>query len=151
MADDDAFGPAWASLDPVEGEEVWRTGLSAKEPRDLDALVAALASAWGLKLAPFDVGTFATVDRVVLAGPSAILAAIRGFVGRSDLDWAEQVTVVATPAGHRQLALLSTAILNGTKPARIVTHGQASALVGRVVVSPDAAAEDAAAARASTS
>lgn len=73
------------------------------------------------------------------------------FVGRSDSDWAEQVTVIATPPAHRQLAVFATAVLNGTKPTVVVTYGQAHALIGRTVISADASSDDAATARGSTS
>jgi hypothetical protein len=41
------------------------------------------------------------------------------------------------------------AVLNATKPTRVLTHHQAQDLVGRPVVSPDATPEDADAARRS--
>jgi len=146
VAEDDAFGPAWTSLDPVDAEEVWRTALSSGDPRDLDALATAWCAAWGITLQPVEVGALTTVDRLVVAGPSAIVAVLRAFVGRDDLAWTEQVTVVATPPSHRQLASFSTAVLNATKPTAVFTHGQAQSLVGRAIVSADATAEDAAAA-----
>ena len=141
VAEDDAFGAAWTGLEPVEAEEVWRTGTDA---RDLDALLAAWSRAWGLPLAPVEIGTLG-IDRLVLAGPSAAAAAIRAFAGREEA-WTEQVTIVATPPSHRQLAAFSTAVLNRAKPTTILTHEQARTLVGRAIVSPDAAPEDAAAA-----
>ncbi|HEX3771710.1 MAG TPA: hypothetical protein VHV30_12620, partial [Polyangiaceae bacterium] len=75
----------------------------------------------------------------------------RAFVGRDPRAWTEQITIVATPPSHRQLASLATAVLNATEPAPLFTHGQAHSLVGRVLLGPDATAEDAAAARASAS
>jgi hypothetical protein len=151
VAEDDAFGPAWSGLDPVDAEEVWRNALLSTEPRDLDTLTAAWSSAWGVKLQAIDVGMLATVDRLVIAGPSALVGALRAFIGRDDLAWPEQVVVVATPPAHRQIASFATAVLNTTKPTALVTHGQAHALVGRAVVSPDASSEDAAVARRSAS
>jgi len=150
VAEDDAFGPAWIGLEPVDAEDVWRATLTATEPHDLDTLLAAWSRAWGLSLSAVDVGALSTVDRLVVAGPSAIAAAIRAFSGRDDLAWTEQVTIVVTPPAHRQLASFSTAVLNATKPTLVATHGQAHSLVGRAIVSPDAAPEDAAAARRST-
>ncbi len=151
VAEDDAFGPGWPGLDPVEAEEVWRSALGAKEPRDLDSLLATWSQGWGIALVGADVGALTTVDRLVVAGPSAIAVALRAFVGRSDLAWNDQVTIVATPPAHRQLACFATAVLNATKPTTLVTHGQAHDLVGRTVISSDAAAEDAAAAGGSPS
>jgi hypothetical protein len=151
VAEDESFGPAWPGLEPVDAEEIWRTTLSATEPRDLPALLGAWRTAWDLALTPVDVGTLSTVDRLVVAGPSAIAGALAAFVGRSDLAWSEQVILIATPPAHRQLAFFATAVLNATKSGVITTHGQAHALTGRAIVSPDALPDDAAVARRSTS
>jgi hypothetical protein len=146
VAEDDAFGPGWSPLDPVDAEDVWRAGL-ATEPRDLDGLLAAWSAAWGLPLAPTPAPVLTTVDRLVVAGPSAIAASMRAFLGRSDLAWSEQVTVVATPPAHRQLAALAAAALNAARPTRLLAHDRAAlvagGLVGRVLVSTDAAPDDA--------
>lgn len=150
VAEDESFGPAWPGLEPIDAEEVWRTSLAAAEPKDLSALLSAWSTAWEAKLSPTEVGTVSTVDRLVVAGASAIAATLGAFVGRSDLAWSEQVTVVATPPAHRQLAVFATAVLNGTKPTVVVTHGQAHALIGRTIISADASPEDAASARRST-
>jgi len=150
VAEDDAFGPAWGSLDPVDAEDLWRRTLALKEPRDLEGVLAAWRVAWEDSLDPFAVGEITTVDRLVLAGPSAVAATLQAFAGRADLAWSEQVTVVATPPAHRQLAALGAAVLNTTKETILFTHGQAHGLLGRAVVSQDAAADDAGAARRST-
>ena len=150
VAEDDAFGPAWPGLEPVDAEDMWRTTLAAPELGDLDALLSAWSRVWELSLSPVDLGALSAVDRLVVAGPSAIAAAIRAFVGRDDLAWTEQVTIVATPPAHRQLASFSTAVLNAAKPTTLMTHGQAHSLVGRAVVSVDAVPEDAAAAKRSS-
>jgi hypothetical protein len=150
VAEDDAFGPAWAGLEPIDAEDLWRATLAAAEARDLDSLLAAWSRVWGLSIAAADVGALTAVDRLVVAGPSAVAAALRAFVGRDDLAWTEQVAVVATPPGHRQLALFSTAVLGAAKPTTVVTHGQAHSLVGRAVISPDATPEDTAVAGRST-
>ena len=150
VAEDDAFGPAWNSLDPLDAEEVWRTAIAAKEPTTLDALLMDWARVWETSLEKAEVGTLSAVDRLVVAGPSAIAAALHAFAGRADLAWSEQVTIVATPPAHRQLALLSTAVLNATQPTTLTTHGQAHGLIGRPIITKDASSEDAAAAQRST-
>jgi hypothetical protein len=151
VSDDDAFGSVWSGLDSVDAEEVWRATHEPDESWDLDILAAAWSVAWGARLVSFEVGPLTAVDRLVIAGPSAIVGALRAFVGRDDLAWPEQVVVVATPPSHRQLASFATAILNATKPASLVTHVQAHGLVGRAIVSADASSEDAAVAgRSST-
>jgi hypothetical protein len=84
-------------------------------------------------------------DRLVVTGPGAIAATIEAFASGKALDWAEQVTVVATPQAHRQLAAAATAILNGTRPARILTltDEPPAAIAGaRLISSPDASPGD---------
>lgn len=61
------------------------------------AALDGVARVWGVSLHDHDVGAVGATDRLVVVGPSAIVATIGVFVGRSDLDWAEQVTVLATP------------------------------------------------------
>ncbi len=82
-------------------------------------------------------------ERVVVAGPSAIAATIEAFAAATDLDWTEQVTVIATPPAHRQLAALGTALLNATKPTRF----DAAKNPTKLILSADASPEDAARAR----
>lgn len=146
VAEDDAFGAGWVNLAPVDAEDVWRAGTQGAPSAELDALLAAWSRAWELPLSEVQVGEVAT-GSLVVAGPSAIAAVVRAFVGRSDVSLVEQVTFVATTAAHRQLAALSSAIVNATKATPIASHDSTEPLSGRPVVSPDATAEDAALAR----
>jgi hypothetical protein len=134
-AEDDAFGLAWPGLDPVEAETVWH---AAKDGSDFDAVVRAWSAAWGAKIENVEVGAITSVDRLVVVGPSALVAAVQAFADRTDLSWPDQVTVIATPPAHRQLATLSTAILNAGKPANVVAASRCAAPVGRLLASPDA-------------
>lgn len=142
VAEDDPFGPGWQPLDPVDAEKLWRD--SDEAPATPDALLRAVAAAWGLELAAFDIGAIKPADKLVVAGPSAIAAAVRAFADDKDLDWVEQVVCVATPPAHRHLAAVAGVILNVTKRADIRDASEArSALAGRrVLCSHDAAAED---------
>jgi hypothetical protein len=153
VAEEESFGSAWAGLEPIDAEDLWRTTLASPMPTDPSALLSAWSAAWDTPMLPTDAGPVSTVDRLVVAGPSAIASVLGAFVGRSDLAWSEQVTIVATPPAHRQLAAFATAVLNGTKPSVVVTHGQAHALtvIGRAIISPDASPDDATAARRGTS
>jgi hypothetical protein len=87
-------------------------------------------------------------DSIVVAGPSAIAALTAAFAEGRDLDWSSQVTVVATPPSHRQLAAVAAALVNAGNLTRLVSAGgEPPGLVGaRLLVSDDAAAEDRAAA-----
>ncbi|MAT26113.1 MAG: hypothetical protein CMN31_10625 [Sandaracinus sp.] len=148
VAEDEPFGADWEPLDPVEAEEMWRARAQAESPASPRQTLEATAAAWDLNLTPFDPGTIGAAEKLVVAGPSAIAAAIVAFHEGSDLDWIDQVTVVATPPAHRQLAAHAGALLNATKPARIFTAELATAKPGaRLLLSDDATDEDAANAR----
>ncbi len=152
VPDDDAFGKDWASLDPQLGHTIWREANAAPAAENLAAALSRVADAWGLSLSP--VATDVTPSsRIVAAGPSAIAALAEAFEGRSELDWADQVVVVATAPGPRQLAAFCGAALNVVKAQPVLlSANEARALAKGYValVAGDAAAEDAAWARALT-
>lgn len=149
VAEDEAFGAEWESLDSVDAADLWRSVERGQGPTDVIGALSAVAEAWALKLTPFDPPAVAPADRLVIAGPSCIVALARVFTEGRDLDWADQVTCVATPPGHRQLAALASGLLNVTKRARIVSAAaDGSPLLGaKLIVSPDATPDDASRAR----
>ncbi|MBX3265023.1 MAG: hypothetical protein KF782_35450 [Labilithrix sp.] len=147
-AEDDAFGQGWAPLDPVRAEALLRDALAAPAPPNLRAALAQIAAAWRVSLAPFEHAPVTPSSRLLVAGPSAVAALAQAFEGRAELDWADQVAVVATAPAHRQLAGFVGAALNATKRVAILAAGEPAALPGRVLaVSADAALEDASHAR----
>jgi hypothetical protein len=151
VAEDDAFGKDWAPLDPVTGAELWRETLAEPAPENLGAALSRIAAVWGLALSPFSHDPVAPSSRLVLAGPSAVAALAHAFEGQSDLDWADQVAIVASNPGTRQLAAFCGAALNVTKPTVLLAAEQRpeASLAGRTpLVSEDAPAADAAWARA---
>ncbi len=138
-AEDEPFWSAWVPLDPVDAETLWRAQLAAPAATDLQRLLHAIAAAWDIRLAPFDPGPVDPADALVVVGPSAIAATLLAFErGGRDYDWAEQVVIVATPPGHRQLAALGGAMLGIGRPVRIVTATEALPRPGRLIASPDA-------------
>lgn len=144
VSEDEPFGADWSPLDTVDAEDLWRGLSKAPPPASVRDVLVHAARAWELDLAPFDVGSIAPADRIVVAGPSAIASLVEAFSAGRDLDWADQVTVIATPPAHRQLAALAGALLLSTKPSRIATANTPSAVLGaRVLVSPDAHPADA--------
>jgi hypothetical protein len=151
IAEDEPFGPAWQGIDPIDAEDLWRRIKSETSPASPSEALRDMASAWGIRLSSIDAGAIAPTDRLVLAGPSAIAAAIAEFSRGADLDWAEQVITVATPAAHRQLAAAAGALLNLNRPTRLLTASEASAVAptrgARLLASADAESADRAAAQ----
>lgn len=145
-AEDEPFGAEWSPLDSVDAEQLFRTITSDPAPDSVSAALEAAARAWDLTLTPFEVGTIQPADKLIVAGPSAIAALVRAFSSGTDLDWADQVVCVATPAPHRQLAALGAALLNATKATVLFSsNGSArppSSSVRRALVSDDAAELD---------
>jgi hypothetical protein len=80
-----------------------------------------------------------------------VAALVRAFEGRPELDWAAQVTLIASSPGHRQIAAAAGALLNITSPVTILAADQelpSGRRAGTLVLSADAAVEDAERARA---
>src|SRR5690606_34088368 len=92
VAEDDPFGAHWTPLDRVDGEELWRAVTAGDAPKTLGAALDAVFAAWSGQRGAFAVGTLATSDRLLVAGPSAIAAVLAAFAESSDLDWYRQVT-----------------------------------------------------------
>lgn len=118
VAEDDAFGPQWRPLDPVLAEELWRE--PAPAVGSPHAALAAVASAWGLTLTALDIPAIDPAQKVWVAGPTAIASLAEAFAAAPDLDWAAQVTCVATPPAHRQLAAFAAALTDATRPAAVL-------------------------------
>lgn len=142
VAEDDAFGPTWPALDGVVAEGLWREP-SPSVGSASDALTS-LASVWGVSLAPFALPAIDAAERLWVAGPSAIAALALLFAERRDLDWAAQVTCVATAPAHRQLAAFAAALSDGKRPAALVSGAAVKALPAgvTVIISDDAAPID---------
>jgi hypothetical protein len=153
VPEDEPFGSQWAGLDPIEAEELWRRAKASPPPTSPADALQSIAAAWRLPLAPCAVGAVGPNDRLVVVGPSAIVATILAFAAGADLDWAEQVTVVAGTPAHRQLAVAATALLNTKAATRVLipadaASGAISAGTARLIASPDADPTDQAAAHA---
>src|SRR5690606_33505843 len=155
VAEDETFGSEWQSISGLEAEALWKTGTQIKS-EGVDEVLTTLAESWDLELRAIDVGTIAPADHVLVVGPSATASLIQAFVGKSDLDWAEQVTVIATGPAARQIAVAAGAILGSTKATRLFSSEAADLdrarthLKGkpaRLLESPDASPDDLAAAK----
>lgn len=148
VAEDEAFGPRWQALDPRDGEDLWRSQPGDGGSPTTPALaLQAIAHAWGLSLSPFEVPNIDPAAKVWVAGPAAIAALACAFVEGKDLDWGAQVTVVASPPAHRQLAALATAVADSARcPSIHVAERAGAPAAGAIrLVSDDATAADRAA------
>lgn len=150
VAEDEPFGSQWPGLDPVTAEELWRRLKKEPAPTTPTATLTAIADAWHITLAKHDVDPIAPTDQLIIVGASAIAATIEAFATGTALDWADQVTVVASAPAPRQLAAAGTALLNAPRSARVIAAGETAKVArgARLVASTDAAPADLAAAKA---
>lgn len=153
VSEDDAFGPDWAPLPGMNAESLWRSLQAETPPSSPAAALKVVADMWGMVLSAGEVKppALGPADKLVVAGPSAVVALIEVFVKNSELNWARQITVVATPPGHRQVAAAAGMLLNLTAPVKVLDKAD-SAQVGpiagaKLVLSGDAAPDDASAAK----
>jgi hypothetical protein len=127
LADDEPAGPEWTGAPPDIAANLLRQAAAAAPP-DLDALLGEIARIWHLE--PAEVSQQATAGiepatRLACAGAGAVLALARAFDGRSELDFADQVTLIAEDPGTRQLFGLAITALGGSRagsqrPARVL-------------------------------
>lgn len=150
VADDDAYGPDWQPLDGVQAEDLWRELVNGDPPQNVRATLSAMAQVWDQSLATFVPPDIKPGQTVVVAGPSATAALIEYFASHTDLAWARQVTAIATPPGHRQIAAAAGALLNLTEATvvRAASDALGKLKPSHVLVSDDADEHDAATARA---
>ena len=143
VAEDEPFGVGWPGLDPVDAEELWRRVLRTP-PSEGESVWSAITREWKLSPSAVDVGTIDASAKLVVTGPSAVIALALAFSKQRDLSWSEQVTCIATPPGHRHVASLAAVFLNTTEPGRLLeaTEPRLTSRVDRVVSSPDAAPDD---------
>ena len=89
--------------------------------------------------APLTLPTIHPATRLVLAGGAAILATAQAFQGRSDLDWARRVTVVADRPAFRQLAGLASLFVQAVRPCAVLASDVGTLPEGALsICSPDA-------------
>lgn len=143
VAEDEPFGLEWPGLDTVDAEELWRRVAKAPAPAG-SGLWNAVAKEWGLTIHPLAVGTLEPTSRLLVAGPSAVVALAVAFAERRDLSWSQQVTCVASPPAHRHIAALAAVFLNTTDPTQLIDPSTSTrpSRVDRVLVSTDASPQD---------
>ena len=145
VAEDEPFGVGWDPLDPLDAEDVWRSESGKPAPVDVRATLVSVADRWGITIGACPVGAISPADKLIVAGPSAIVATLDAFHRGRDLDWADQVFVVATMPADRQLAALGSALLNVKAPTLLIANTDVVTTTGkrRVVLSEDANEGDA--------
>jgi hypothetical protein len=158
VSEDDPFGAEWSPLEPVDAEELWREVVRAPAPETVRETLTRCAKAWGIELLGHEAVAVAPADKLLVCGPSAIVASVEAFATGRDLDWADQVVCRASPPAHRQLAALAAALLNEVCACEIFPRSAcpsappARPLAGRtLVISQDAHPDDAAWARSALS
>ena len=145
VSENDAFGKGWSPLDPVAGADLWREVSGAKPPPALADALANMAAVWKLPLSSHKPAPVQPSSRLVTAGASAVVALAQSFVGRDDLNWAQQVVVVASDPATRQLAAFCGAALNVTNamPVLLAVNEPGDFKGYAIEVSSDAAPGDA--------
>ncbi len=119
-SEDEPFGSEWASLEGRVAADLWSEGTSSSAPADIASTFDAVASAWRVHLTPFDVPPIAPVDKLVLAGPSAIAAVAQVFNSTDGLAWNEQVVCVGDNPASRHFASMASALINSPGPTMLV-------------------------------
>lgn len=143
VADDEPFGPAWQGIEPSTGESLWHEVAGRPAASDLKALINVIAGAWERSLSPVNLPAPTSTSRYVIAGPSAIAAALLAFATGQDLSWSDQVLVVAEHPFPRHLAALASALLSAD-PTHLLRPKQRPGRAARgahLVLSADAAPE----------
>lgn len=161
LARDEPFGPEWASLAPGDAGRLLReveTKAATASASDASTLLGAIADVWAVRVAALEPGALDRIgaaSRIVVAGGGAVIALAAHVAQRSDMDFGDQVLLVADAPGVRQLAGLAAA-LTGSRAAprriRSTDSAQAAAALGfaratACVVSEDAAESEATTAR----
>lgn len=152
LAAEEIFGPDWPVLPRSIAEKLIEEAVASHYENCVSAFNAA-ANAWNLKIFSLETGNLKIDPHtgLIVAGPSALSAAVKLFSERSDLDWGKQVVAVAGRPDTRHIAglagffvqsrnwtrLLSPSVRGFVSPAYAVyTAGLRS--VSEILVSPDA-------------
>lgn len=139
LAEDEPFGPEWAGPSSAVALKLLR---ELPRPSTLGEAIQAGAEAWGLTPSPLPKTSLAGIkadSRFWISGPGAILSVAQAFEGHPELDLADQATLVTEEPGERQLFGIAIALLQSTRPARMLTPAQArdAQLPTRAFVSAD--------------
>ncbi len=149
VSEDEAFGPSWPGLRPVDAEELWRAQAQQDTPANPKKLAETIAKNWSASLGRVELPDINPADKLVVAGPAAVVALAERFAGDDRLDWGDQVLCIASPPAHRQIAALATALTGTTQRAALIAAEDEppKGPTRKRVVSDDASEDDSAVAR----
>ena len=142
LAEDEPFGPEWQGPEPSMALRLLRDSTDSARSFKLGDALAVAAKAWGVSPKPLREGAAGDIQaatRFWLSGPGAVVSLAGYFEGRRELDLADQAILVTDQPAERQMFGLAVALLQSTRPARLVTSDQArtSQLPNRAFVSDD--------------
>lgn len=105
-------------MDDAVSKKLWQ---ESSAPADARAAIDAAADALSAGGAAVGgaLGALTPVSKLLVGGASAIQSTARAFMGRADIRWADQVTVVADAPAERQLAGLCALFLGAARPTTI--------------------------------
>lgn len=144
LAEDEPFGPDWASLPPQEVQRLWASPPWAVSIGDV-------AEVLDVPLTPVDLPSITPSTRLMVAGGAAVCALATHFSGQDELSWPDQVLVVSERPQVLQLAGLVAPIIAARGPSCALrpVDDVAAALKeqgwsagGEAVVSDDATARE---------
>lgn len=126
LAAEEPFGPNWPVLPKKVSEELLEESEGYRF-QDCTQALSAVAAAWSLALQEMEGSSLELAPKtgLLVAGPSAIAAAVELFKERDDLDWGKQVVVVARRPDTRHLAGLAGLFLNSRAATRLISPDEA--------------------------
>jgi len=126
LAADEPMGPDWPGIDEDRARKLWREAEQLEFASPSEAM-SRVAKAWGTgeQSSMVAVGELASATRVLVAGPSAVVATMEAFLGRDDLSWADQVVVVGSAPAERHLGGFAAVAVGSRGPTHLVSPEQA--------------------------
>jgi hypothetical protein len=126
LADDEPFGPDWPGPDASLTVSLLQSAAQPLSDSALLAILAQVVRAWSLAPVPMPAERTASIapqTRIVATGTGAVLALAERFQAGRGLDLSEQVLLVSSRPGERQLLGVAAALLAASGTPRLVMAG----------------------------
>ncbi len=122
LAAEEIFGPDWPVL-PVSLAENLLEEACLSHYNDCESAFNASADAWNLKIISLETGNLKIEPDtgLIVAGPSALAAAMKIFSKRKDLKWGKQVVAVAGRPDTRHMAGLAGVFAHSSNGTRLLS------------------------------